>query len=141
MELRFGHDHIGITLAADHLDTTIAWYQHALDLRVLKQFSAGSSTFTFIGNGDVKIELISAGAQPVRGSLAENLPASHDVERLHHVCLTVADLEATLEELMTRDVPIFAGPLQIDAIGQRIAFVRDSVGTIIELTQPLPVGS
>jgi predicted enzyme related to lactoylglutathione lyase len=46
-------------------------------------------------------------------------------------------LDATLAELQTRAVPIFAGPMQIDRIGQRIALIRDPVGTIIELTQPV----
>jgi catechol 2,3-dioxygenase-like lactoylglutathione lyase family enzyme len=141
VDFRFEHDHVGITLAADHLDTTIAWYQDALDFKVLEQFEAGDSVFTFIGNGDVKVELISAGAKTGPTPPAATLPASHDVERLHHVCLAVADLEATLAELRTRNVPIFAGPMQIDRIGQRIAFIRDTVGTIIEFTQSVPATS
>jgi predicted enzyme related to lactoylglutathione lyase len=141
MDLRFQHDHVGITLAADHLDSTIAWYRDTLDFAVLQQFGAGNSVFTFIGNGDVRIELISAGAHAASGAPAESLAASHDVERLHHVCLAVADLDATLAELRSRGVAVFAGPMQIDRIGQRIAFIRDTVGTIIELTQPVPAGS
>jgi predicted enzyme related to lactoylglutathione lyase len=66
---------------------------------------------------------------------AGTLPRSHDYERLHHVCLSVSDLESTLKDLADRDVLVFAGPMLIDQIGQRIAFVRDNVGTIIELTQ------
>jgi catechol 2,3-dioxygenase-like lactoylglutathione lyase family enzyme len=66
------------------------------------------------------------------------LPASHDYERLHHVCLSVTNLARTLAFLADREVPVFAGPMQIDRIGQRIAFVRDNVGTVIELTQRVP---
>jgi catechol 2,3-dioxygenase-like lactoylglutathione lyase family enzyme len=139
--LRFRHDHVGITLAADHLQRVIDWYQDAMDFVVLTQFGAGTSMFTFIGNGEVKVELISAGAQPSPAAPAQTLPASHDVERLHHFCLAVTDLDATLQELADRDVPVFAGPMQIDHIGQRIAFVRDPVGTIIEITQSSPAQS
>jgi catechol 2,3-dioxygenase-like lactoylglutathione lyase family enzyme len=135
MTLTFSHDHIGITLAAEHLESTIAWYENKLDFTVAEQFSAGESVFTFITNGDVKIELISAGAVTDPRTAAATLPGSHDYERLHHVCLSVTDLEGALADLADREVPVFAGPLQIDRIGQRIAFVRDNVGTIIELTQ------
>ncbi|MFG1610964.1 VOC family protein [Actinoplanes sp. NPDC049265] len=141
MDLRFTHDHVGITLAAEHLEATIAWYRHTLDFVVLDRFEAAGSNFTFIGNGDSTIELISAGARPHPAPLAESLPASHDTERLHHFCLAVTDLDATVSELKRREVPIFAGPMTIDRIGRRIAFVRDNVGTVIELTQPLPSDS
>jgi catechol 2,3-dioxygenase-like lactoylglutathione lyase family enzyme len=135
MTLNFSHDHIGITLAAEHLESTIAWYINKLDFKVAMQFSAGDSVFTFITNGDAKIELISAGAVTDPRAAAGTLPRSHDYERLHHVCLSVSDLESTLKDLADRDVLVFAGPMLIDQIGQRIAFVRDNVGTIIELTQ------
>jgi catechol 2,3-dioxygenase-like lactoylglutathione lyase family enzyme len=135
MTLRFTQDHIGITLAAEHLESTIAWYESKLDFIVAERFSAAGSEFTFITNGEVKIELISAGAVTDLRAAADTLPASHDYERLHHVCLSVANLESTLAELADREVPVFAGPMQIDRIGQRIAFVRDNVGTVIELTQ------
>jgi catechol 2,3-dioxygenase-like lactoylglutathione lyase family enzyme len=135
MTLNFGHDHIGITLAAEHLDSTIAWYENKLDFTVAEQFAVGDSVFTFITNGDVKIELISAGAAADPRTAADTLPASHDYERLHHVCLSVTNLARTLAFLADREVPVFAGPMQIDRIGQRIAFVRDNVGTVIELTQ------
>lgn len=141
MELRFDNDHVGITLAAAHLDATIAWYQDVLDFTVLEQFGSGDARFTFIGNGEVKIELISAGAKTGSTPPAATLPASHDVERLHHVCFAVADLDATLAELRARAVPLFAGPMQNDHIGQRIAFIRDPAGTIIEFTQSVPATS
>ncbi len=141
MDLRFDHDHVGVTLAAEHLDPTIAWYHRTLEFTVLQQFSAGDSVFTFVGNGDVKTELVSAGAKADPTAPAETLAASHDVERLHHLCLAVADLDATLTELRARDVAVFAGPMHIDRIGQRIAFIRDPVGTIIELTQSVQAGS
>jgi hypothetical protein len=47
--------------------------------------------------------------------------------RHDHVGITLA------ARLQARGVAPFAGPLQIDPIGQRIAFIVDNVGTIIEL--------
>jgi catechol 2,3-dioxygenase-like lactoylglutathione lyase family enzyme len=135
MTIALRHDHVGITLEREHLDATIAWYAEKLDFTLEKQFSAHGSTFTFIANGEVRIELIAAGAE-ARNPLPENLPASHDVERQHHFCVAVDDLDAVLNQLDAQGVRSFAGPMQIDAIGQRIAFVLDPVGTIIELTTP-----
>ncbi|BCJ47545.1 hypothetical protein GCM10010168_19030 [Actinoplanes ianthinogenes] len=127
-------DHVGITLAAAHLDQTVAWYRDHLDFSVIEQFEVGGSVFTFIGRDDVTIEIISAGAAANPAPAATSLPASHDVERLHHLCLRVPDLEATLAELDRRGVSLFAGPLTVEKIGQRFAFIRDNLGTIIELT-------
>lgn len=132
MTIALRHDHVGITLAAENLDATIAWYTEKLDFSQIEQFGAHGSVFTFIANGDTRIELISAGAE-TRTPVPVSLPDSHDVERLHHFCVTVDDLDDTLTQLQSRGVTPFAGPMQIDAIGQRIAFLLDPVGTVIEL--------
>lgn len=133
MTINLRHDHVGITLAAEHLDATIAWYTEKLDFSVATQFEAHGSIFTFVTNGETKIELISAGAE-TRDSTPTSLPASHDVERLHHFCVAVEDLDDVLAQLQARDVVPFAGPMPVDRIGQRIAFIADNLGTIIELT-------
>ncbi len=133
MTINVCHDHVGITLAAEHLDATIAWYAEKLDFSVATQFDAHGSIFTFITNGDTKIELIAAGAE-ARNPAPTSLPASHDVERLHHFCVAVEDVDDVLAQLRGRGVVPLAGPMQIDRIGQRIAFITDNVGTIIELT-------
>ncbi|MEV7327476.1 VOC family protein [Micromonospora sp. NPDC093244] len=133
MTINVRHDHVGITVAPEHLDTTIAWYAEKLDFTVTQQFHAHGSTFTFMTNGDTRIEIISAGAE-TRNRVPTNLPASHDVERLHHFCVAVENLDDVLAQLLKRDVTPIAGPMHIDRIGRRIAFVTDNVGTIIELT-------
>ncbi|MFD8623486.1 VOC family protein [Streptomyces hygroscopicus] len=133
MTIDVRHDHVGITLAADMLEPTIAWYSDKLDYSLDLRFSANGSTFTFLSNGDSKIELISAGAEG-RIPMPSSLSATHDIQRLHHICLAVADLNDVLARLRVRGVAPFAGPLRIDPIGRRIAFIVDNVGTIIELT-------
>jgi catechol 2,3-dioxygenase-like lactoylglutathione lyase family enzyme len=133
MSIDVRHDHVGITLAPEHLDATIAWYREKLDFAVAEQFDVHGSIFTFITNGATRIELISAGAE-TRNPVPADLPASHDVERLHHFCVAVDDLDDVLAQLLDRDVAPIAGPMRIDRIGRRIAFVTDNVGTIIELT-------
>jgi len=55
---------------------------------------------------------------------------------LHHFCLAVTDLDAVVSQLLELDVSLIGGPMEIPEIGQRIAFVTDKVGTIIELAEP-----
>lgn len=59
-----------------------------------------------------------------------------DPSRLHHFCLAVEDLDATVARLGDLGVALIGGPMAIEEIGQRIAFITDNVGTIIELTEP-----
>ncbi|MEU5964555.1 VOC family protein [Micromonospora parva] len=139
MTFGFQFDHVGITTSAAHLDQTIAWYRDHLDFSMIQQFEVGESVFTFIGTDDTKIEIISAGAAANPAPAAESLPASHDVERLHHICLRVPDLDAAIAELDRRGVALFAGPMTVEKSGQRFAFIRDNIGTIIEITDAVPV--
>ena len=55
---------------------------------------------------------------------------------LHHICLAVEDLDTTLFQLAERDVPSLADPMEVPEIGQRIGFITDNTGNIIELTEP-----
>lgn len=41
-----------------------------------------------------------------------------------------------LAELRHRDVQPVGEPMEVAEIGQRIAFITDNIGTIIELTEP-----
>ncbi|WP_167736467.1 VOC family protein [Nocardioides sp. 1609] len=135
MRIGVKHDHVGITLASTKFEEAVDWYSDKLDFVIAQRFEAHGSTFVFITNGDTKIELISAGAEN-RNGVPDSLIASHDVERLHHFCLTVPNMDETLAELESRGIVPFAGPFQVDQINQRIAFITDIAGTIIELTSP-----
>jgi catechol 2,3-dioxygenase-like lactoylglutathione lyase family enzyme len=129
------HDHVGITVTPDALDATIDWYTTKLDFTVARRFDAHGISFAFITNGDVKIELMSAASRS-QGASIDNIFATFDPERLHHICLAVDDLDTTLSELADRDVPPLGEPMDVPEIGQRIGFISDNVGNIIELTEP-----
>jgi catechol 2,3-dioxygenase-like lactoylglutathione lyase family enzyme len=135
MTFTFSHDHVGITVTPEDLDTTIAWYSRNLGFAVDQRFESHDTTFVFLTAGDVKIELL-AGASDRGGAPADNILMSMDPSRLHHFCLAVTDLGAAVSRLLELDVPLIGGPMEIPEIGQRIAFVTDNVGTIIELTEP-----
>ena len=83
----------------------------------------------------MKVELL-AGASRRHGRPAGDILASLDPGRLHHLCIAVEDLDGTLAELRHRDVQPVGEPMEVAEIGQRIAFITDNIGTIIELTEP-----
>jgi catechol 2,3-dioxygenase-like lactoylglutathione lyase family enzyme len=131
----FTHDHVGITLTPDDLDATIDWYASKLDFTLAQRYDTHGITFAFITNGNVKIELMSA-ASRTQGASTDNIFATLDPERLHHICLAVEDLDTTLSQLAERHVPPLGEPMDVPEIGQRIGFITDNIGNIIELTEP-----
>lgn len=134
MTFTFSHDHVGITVTPEDLDATIEWYSANLGFTVDQKFASHGTTFVYLVAGDVKIELLSGASN--RGPRVENVLTSMDPQRMHHFCLAVQDLDATLSQLGERGVQIIGGPMDIPEISQRIAFVTDNLGTIIELAEP-----
>jgi catechol 2,3-dioxygenase-like lactoylglutathione lyase family enzyme len=135
MTSAFSHDHVGISVTAEDLDATLDWYSSKLGFAVDRRFVVDGTTFAFIVSGGVKIELV-AGASRRDEAPTDDLLASLDPQRLHHFCIAVEDLDATVSRLRDRDVELIAGPMDVAAIGQRIAFITDNIGTIIELAEP-----
>jgi catechol 2,3-dioxygenase-like lactoylglutathione lyase family enzyme len=135
MTIAFSHDHVGISVTPEDLDATLQWYSSKLDFAVDRRFVVDGTTFAFIVSGGVKIELI-AGASHRDEAPTDDLLASLDSERLHHFCIAVEDLDATVSQLRDRDVELIAGPMDVPAIGQRIAFITDNIGNVIELAEP-----
>ncbi|WP_181663403.1 VOC family protein [Actinomadura madurae] len=134
MSISFSHDHVGLSVTAEDLDATVQWYATKLGFTVDRRFDIHGTTFVFMVRGDVKIELM-AGASS-RQAPTENVLASMDPSRLHHFCLAVEDLDAAVSELAGRGVDLIGGPMDVADIGQRIAFITDNLGTIIELAEP-----
>ncbi|WP_290051950.1 VOC family protein [Amycolatopsis solani] len=124
---------MGITVTQEDLEATIAWYSRNLGFAVERRFESHGTAFVFLTAGDVKIELL-AGASGRERALTDNVLTSMDPARLHHFCLTVADLDAAMARLLELDVPLIGGPMEVPDTGQRIAFITDNVGTIIELS-------
>lgn len=133
MSIGITFDHVGITVAEEHLEATINWYREKLDFSHSITAHFEGSTYVFMTNGGFKIEICSAGAH-AKGPDTPDFSDSHDVEKIHHYCVAVNDLDEVLADLMRRGVEPVGGPMQVDQIGQRIAFIRDNVGNIIELT-------
>ena len=130
----FSHDHVGFSVTAEDLDATIDWYSNKFGLTIDKRFESHDITFVFLVRGDVKIELM-AGAS-TRQTPTDDVLTSMNPSRIHHFCLAVANLDATISELGAQGVQLIGGPMQVADIGQRIAFITDNLGNIIELAEP-----
>jgi methylmalonyl-CoA epimerase len=133
MAIGFNHDHVGISVT--NVDDAVEWYSQKLDFGIQQRFETHGLTIAFLARGDAKLELLGGGATETSPAVTD-LASSLNPARLHHFCIAVDDLDATLEELRTRGVTILREPFDVPAIGQRVAFVNDNSGNVIEITQP-----
>jgi catechol 2,3-dioxygenase-like lactoylglutathione lyase family enzyme len=133
MQLHLKHDHVG--LSTIDIDATIDWYTSALDFTVERRFEANGMTFAFLVNDNVKLELMHGARENVQPEVTD-VYASLNHERLHHFCVALDDVDAAVEELRSRGVNIVGGPFDVPPINQRIAFITDNSGNIIEITSP-----
>jgi catechol 2,3-dioxygenase-like lactoylglutathione lyase family enzyme len=133
MTLTLKSDHVGISVT--DVDATIAWYTDKLDFVVEQRFSANNHTFAFLTHEDVKLEILGGAATNETPAITD-IVASLNPARLHHLCIAVADLDATLEELRSRDVKVIGEPFDVAVIGQRVGFITDNSGNVIEITEP-----
>jgi methylmalonyl-CoA epimerase len=133
MPIAFEHDHVGISVT--DLDAAVKWYSETLDFSVQHRFETHGLTLVFLTHGDAKLELLGGGATesaPVVTDVAESLNPA----RLHHFCIAVDDLDATLDELRARGVTVLGEPFDVPALRQRVAFINDNSGNVIEIAQP-----
>jgi catechol 2,3-dioxygenase-like lactoylglutathione lyase family enzyme len=124
MTLTLKNDHVGISVT--DVDATIAWYTDKLDFVVEQRFSANNHTFAFLTHEDVKLEILGGAATNETPAITD-IVASLNPARLHHLCI---------EELRSRDVKVIGEPFDVAVIGQRVAFITDSSGNVIEITEP-----
>jgi methylmalonyl-CoA epimerase len=126
-------DHIGI--AVNSLTESIPVFAAVLGENPTGRESVPSEgvNIVFFGEGDGRIELLEPTdpGSPISRFIRDRGPG------LHHVCVSVPDLEAALARLENLEIlPITPG-VRTGAGGRRIAFLhpRDTGGTLLELTE------
>ncbi|GAA4309669.1 VOC family protein [Actinomadura luteofluorescens] len=134
MSIAFSHDHIGLSVTSEDLEPTIDWYCRTLGFTVERRFDTHGMIFAFLICGDVRIELMATASK--RQAPTGDILSSMDPARVHHFCLAVTDLDAAVSELRDRGVNLIGGPMAVAEIGQRVAFITDNLGNIIELAEP-----
>jgi methylmalonyl-CoA/ethylmalonyl-CoA epimerase len=131
--LQPGLDHVAI--AVSDLDAATAFYRDVLGLtchgreRVLDQLV----DVAFFGEAAGRIELIS----PFTSDSGVAKFLEKRGEGLHHICVTVPDLRATLTAMEKRSLPLIDKTPRVGAGGALIAFVhpKGSRGVLLELKQ------
>lgn len=68
-------------------------------------------------------------------ALYQDLGDSLKYAGLHHFCVHVNNVDATLAVLRERGVPIVAEPFVLPAISRKLAFFADPFGNLIELSE------
>ncbi len=120
-----------VAIRARDLDATLAFYTDTLGFRELFRLDNddGSLMLVYVRITDEQfIEIFprGTGEKPPRGNVGYD-----------HLCLTVADIEATLRDLDARGVPLDRG-LQTGRDGNRQAWITDPEGNRIELMEMAP---
>ena len=127
-------DHIGI--AVKNIDDAAKLYTDALGLKVqdVELMESVGVKIAMIPVGDSKIELIEPTSP--EGGIARFIEKRG--EGLHHIAFEVSDIEATLNSLKARGIPLVDEKPRSGAGESRIAFLnpRGANGVSIELVEP-----
>jgi methylmalonyl-CoA/ethylmalonyl-CoA epimerase len=126
-------DHIAILLP-DLADGTNFWVDAlGLTLEKTEQIPEQQVNIAFLPVADSHIELVEPTDETsgVAAYLQKRGPG------LHHICLEVDDIEATLARLKEANVPLIDKEPKISEDGKRLAFIhpRGTGGVLVELYQ------
>ena len=125
-------DHIAIVVRS--IEEALKAYQEALGLKLIdiKEMPEDAVRVAFLPVGESEIELV----EPLTADCGVAKFLEKRGEGLHHICLEVNDIEATLQELRTRGVRLIDEEPRQGAHG-RIAFLhpKSTHGVLIELIE------
>jgi methylmalonyl-CoA/ethylmalonyl-CoA epimerase len=125
-------DHIAIVV--ENLDTALAVYRDALGMTVtdVREMPEQDVKMAFLPTGDSELELL----EPLSTDSGIGKYLAKRGEGLHHVCLEVDDIDATLADLKARGAQLIDETPKRGAYG-RIAFIhpKGAHGVLVELVQ------
>jgi methylmalonyl-CoA/ethylmalonyl-CoA epimerase len=125
-------DHIAVVV--ENLDAALGVYQDALGLAVSKVETLPEQDvkMAFLPSGDSEIELL----EPIHADSGIGRYLAKRGEGLHHICLEVDDIQATLAELKARGAQLIDETPKRGAYGL-IAFIhpKGAHGVLVELLQ------
>lgn len=128
-------DHIGI--AVTDLDEALSLYEGLLGKAAdhIEDVPDQQVRTAFFGVGETNLELLFPISEesPIARSLAKRGPG------IHHICLEVDDIEATLADLKAKGYRLIDESPRMGAHNKKIAFVHPKAvgGVLIELSQPM----
>lgn len=126
-------DHIAIVV--EDIEESRGFYEEALGLNLthVEHVEEQESTVAFFPTGGSEIELVQPTSDDsgVARYLAKRGPG------IHHICLEVDDIQATLDDLKARGIELINEEPTTGSGGKQIAFIhpRSTSGVLIELYQ------
>ncbi|MDZ5459512.1 VOC family protein [Azohydromonas lata] len=119
----------------------VRWFVEALDFRVIHEWPYADQQLAYLAppnDNAFFVEVLGGGdPKPIPKPVYADLGDSLRLAGLHHFCLNVDDIEATVAELRRRGVHIVTEPFELPVINRRLAFLADPFGNLIELAQVL----
>jgi methylmalonyl-CoA epimerase len=125
-------DHIAIVV--ESLDVALGVYRDALGMTVtdVREMPEQDVKMAFLPTGDSEIELL----EPLSADSGIGKYLAKRGEGLHHICLEVDDIDATLADLKAKGAQLIDETPKRGAYG-RIAFIhpKGAHGVLVELVQ------
>lgn len=125
-------DHIAIVV--ENLEKALGVYRDALGMTVtaIKEMPEQDVTMAFLPSGDSEIELL----EPLSAESGIGKYLAKRGEGLHHVCLEVDDIVATLADLKAKGAQLIDETPKRGAYG-KIAFIhpKGAHGVLVELVE------
>jgi catechol 2,3-dioxygenase-like lactoylglutathione lyase family enzyme len=117
-----------VAIMVPDIDEGVRWYEERLGFRLIDRWAneASGMEWAHLAQGDFVFELVK------RPGLGDPFAGRAG---WHHVALTVASCDETVEEVRARGVEIFMEPQDFERHGIRWAFVKDYLGNVIELIE------
>lgn len=130
-------DHIAIVV--ENLEQALSVYRDALGMTVtdVREMPEQDVKMAFLPSGDSEIELL----EPIHADSGIGRYLAKRGEGLHHICLEVDDIEATLADLKAKGSQLIDETPKQGAYG-KIAFIhpKGAHGVLVELVERDDVG-
>ena len=118
------------------------FYVGKLDFRVVAEWDYADEKLAYLApptDDHFYIEVLGGGdTLPREVRPYTDLGDSLKYRGYHHICLSVASVDATIAKLRARGVKIVTEPFVLPAISRRLAFFADPFGNLIEIAEVLP---
>jgi catechol 2,3-dioxygenase-like lactoylglutathione lyase family enzyme len=128
-----------VAVRVPDFDQAVRWYVEKLDFRVVHQWPYADQKLAYVApatDDNFTVELLAGGVpKPIPKPVYTDLGDSLRLAGYHHFCLTVANIEAAIEELRKRGVTVVTEPFYLEAINRKLAFISDPFGNLIELAE------
>lgn len=130
-----------VAIRTPSLAEAIDFYVGRLDFRIVAEWAYADEQLAYLApptDDHFYIEVL-GGGDPGPSDIRSyaDLGESLKYGGYHHVCLSVASVDATVARLRERGVTIVTEPFVLEAISRKLAFFCDPFGNLIELAEVL----